>query len=362
MAVNRGTSKFSNHQWQDRRVTWRNKADVTTFYFSRFPTGVNENDLWQTFQRWGKVWEVFIPKSKNKEGHRFGFVRFKEVEDEQRLERELDNNIFFGGMKMFVNRPKFERGKVIRRNQHANTIPGKVSIQEVPKRNRGDLKINFNGGRLWSYVEVVRAASPGESSLCNQKDDFQGAKKDVHRPVVLNPTMEQKEWLQKAWVGRLKNRGMFERVEEELKWVLDSEVTPRYWVDDWIILPNMDDAKAVRLINEETVNGSTPILDLQKWSHDIRPTHRLAWVLLWGLPPTAWEAEYMEKVVAEIGEMVEVDEIVEERRRLDVTRILIRTKMRPGIQMAVLAVIDGVEISLDVVEDTSKLGVKMKPQ
>lgn len=70
----------------------------------------------------------------------------------------------------------------------------------------------------------------------------------------------------------------------------------------------------------------------------------------------------MEKVVAEIGEMVEVDEIVEERRRLDVTRILIRTKMRPGIQMAVLAVIDGVEISLDVVEDTSKLGVKMKPQ
>ena len=124
----------------------------------------------------------------------------------------------------------------------------------------------------------------------------------------------------------------------------------------------MDDAKAVRLINEETVNGSTPILDLQKWSQDIRPTHRLAWVLLWGLPPTAWEAEYMEKVVAEIGEMVEVDEIVEERRRLDVTRILIRTKMRPGIQMAVLAVIDGVEISLDVVEDTSKLGVKMKPQ
>ena len=39
----------------------------------------------------------------------------------------------------------------------------------------------------------------------------------------------------------------------------------------------------------------------------------------------------MEKVVAEIGEMVEVDEMVEERRRLDVARILIRTKMRPRI-------------------------------
>ena len=238
MAVNRATPKFSNHQWQDRTVTWRNKADVTTFYFYRFPTWVNEKDLWQTFQRWGKVWEVLIPKSRNKEDHRFGFVRFKEVEYEQGLERQLDNNIFFGGTKMFVNRPKFERGKVTRGNQNANTIPGKVSIQEVPRRNQGDLKTNSNGGRLRSYVEVVRAASPGVSSLCNQKDDFQEAIKDVQRPVVLNPTMEQKEWLQKAWVGRLKNRGMFERVEEELKWAVDSDVTPRYWADDWIILPS----------------------------------------------------------------------------------------------------------------------------
>lgn len=88
--------------------------------------------------------------------------------------------------------------------------------------------------------------------------------------------MVQKEWLQKAWVGRLKNRGMFERVEEELRWVLDPDINPRYWVDDWVILPNLEDDKALRLVNEERMNGSTPILDLQKWSQNIFPTHRLA--------------------------------------------------------------------------------------
>ena len=103
MAENRGRVERSRHQWQDRKVTWRNKEDVTTFYFSRFPEGIKEKDLWQIFQKWGKVWEVFIPKSKNKKGHRFGFVKFKEVVDEQRLKRQLDNNIFIGGMKMFVN-------------------------------------------------------------------------------------------------------------------------------------------------------------------------------------------------------------------------------------------------------------------
>ena len=287
---------------------------------------------------------------------------FKEVQDVQRLERQLDNSIFFGGMKMFVNRPKFERGKVTRRNQYGTSIHGKERMQEVPQRDQGDQKINDKGGRLRSYVEVVRAAVPGEDSLCNQKVDIQGDNRAVQRPVILNPTMEHKEWLQKAWVGRLKNRGMFERVEEELRWVIDPDINPRYWVDDWIILPNMNDDKAIRLMNEEKMNGSTPILDLQKWSQGIRPTHRLAWVLLWGLPPFAWEVEYMERVVAEIGELVEVDEMVEERRRMDAVRILIRTKLRPGSQTAVPAVIDGVGLVLDVVEDMNGVGMKPKPK
>ena len=92
---------------------WRDKAGVTTFYFSRFPEGMMEKDMWRIFQKWGKVWEVFIPRTKNKLGHRFGFVRFKEVVDVQRLERQLDNNIFLGGVKLLVNRPKFDRGKVV---------------------------------------------------------------------------------------------------------------------------------------------------------------------------------------------------------------------------------------------------------
>ena len=73
----------------------RDHEDVTTFYFSRFPDGTRETDLWKIFQKWGRVREVFIPKYKNKEGHKFGFVRFKEVMDERRLERDLDTKISY---------------------------------------------------------------------------------------------------------------------------------------------------------------------------------------------------------------------------------------------------------------------------
>lgn len=136
---------------------------------------------------------MFIPKSKNKEGHRFGFVRFKEVEDELGQERQLDNNIFFGRTKMFVNRPKFQRGRVATKNHNDNSIHGNANIQGVDRRSQGAFKTNVNGGRLWSYAEVVRVASLEVSILCNQKSVFPQAPKDVRRPVAFNTNMEQKE-------------------------------------------------------------------------------------------------------------------------------------------------------------------------
>ncbi|KAH1230119.1 TNF receptor-associated factor 1b [Glycine max] len=355
-AVSRTQPRTKTHQRSDGTVSWRNKADVTTFYFCRFPSWVTEKDLWQTFQKWGKVWEVFIPKSKNKGGHRFGFVRFKEVADELGLERHLDNNIFFDGMKMFVNRPKFQRGRVVSSHHNHNTRRGTDSIKGVDRCSYGAHVVNVNGGRIRSYAEVVRMSSPGASILCNQTSAFPQPPKDGMRPMVINTNTEQKECIQRAWVARLKNRGMFDRVEEEFKWTIDPDVTPCYWGDDWIIFLNLQDTKANQLLNEESTNGSTPILDLQKWSKDIRPTHRMAWVLLWGLLPHAWEPEYMGQVVADMGEMVEAHEMVEQRRRIDVAKILIRTKMKPGIQTELKVVVDGVEHVVHVVEDLTGIG------
>lgn len=186
-----------NNQRIDRTVTWRDKAGVTTFYFCRFPTWVKEKDLWQVFHRWGKVWEVFIPKNKNKEGHRYGFVRFKEVEDETWLERQLDNNIFFGKTKMFVNRPKFERGKIVRRNQKDNSTPDNGKPQGVINYEERVPRTNINGGRLWSYAEVVTMAPPGDSALHNQGADSSQALQAVHRPpAVVTTNMEQNKWIQ----------------------------------------------------------------------------------------------------------------------------------------------------------------------
>ena len=53
--TNRDGPGRSSHQQVGQKVTWRDKAGITTFYFSRFPEGMMEKDLWRIFQKWGKV-------------------------------------------------------------------------------------------------------------------------------------------------------------------------------------------------------------------------------------------------------------------------------------------------------------------
>ena len=114
----------------------------------------------------------------------------------------------------------------------------------------------------------------------NSRVAMPGVVKANHSPVILHSNEATSEWLSKAWIARLKNRGMFERVEEELKWVVEDDNNPCYWVDDWVIFPYMDESKAARLIHQEKETGATPISELQKCSPELRPTYRLTWVLI----------------------------------------------------------------------------------
>ena len=65
--------------------------NIATVFFSNFPDSHKEIDLWKLFQRWGKVWEVFIPQRRDKQGRRFGFVRFKGVKNVEEIAEELNS-------------------------------------------------------------------------------------------------------------------------------------------------------------------------------------------------------------------------------------------------------------------------------
>ncbi|GLT31400.1 hypothetical protein SLA2020_061410 [Shorea laevis] len=76
-------------------------GQIKTFFVYNFPEICEEKDLWYSFQRYGKVLDVYLPKKGDKWGKRYGFLRLLRVQNENQMVRRL-NDIWFGSYKLRV--------------------------------------------------------------------------------------------------------------------------------------------------------------------------------------------------------------------------------------------------------------------
>lgn len=207
---------------------------------NRFANNVTETDLWYLFKKLGDMREVFISKRRNKNGRRYGFARFKGVEDVHFLERKLDN-IILGGLKMYVNIPKFDRSKL---GMPCQAAQGREMGEQQEEEYRGRylrMKPEVNAGvKGGSYVEAVtRNLSTMAQRGRFTRDDgiYYKSRSTVH----LNIPATGQKWLKEAWVGRLKNVALHDRVEEELPWEIAATTSSKYIGDDMVLLLGLTD-------------------------------------------------------------------------------------------------------------------------
>src|ERR1044072_4777075 len=86
----------------------RQRKGLTSCYFSRVPESHSNSEMWKIFQMWGRVWDVYMPRRLNRQGERFGFVRFLEVRDPKFLEKELQT-LVIGNVRIQVNLARYDR-------------------------------------------------------------------------------------------------------------------------------------------------------------------------------------------------------------------------------------------------------------
>lgn len=87
-------------------------GNITSFFVSNFSDNVGEIELWKSFQRWGRIWEVFIPHKRDRSGRRIGFVRFLNIPNPPLLTSELDQ-ILIGGKRLHVNITRFAKAELV---------------------------------------------------------------------------------------------------------------------------------------------------------------------------------------------------------------------------------------------------------
>lgn len=296
----------------------------------------------------GDVREIFIPKQRNKEGGQYGFVRYKGVSNASYLERKLDN-IVVGGLKLHVNIPKYGRGK---ETQEQNA--GNQGRHKGGGKQRSSVAIAPNMKRSYAEAVASHTENKGGRRLTSSLLLAHGTS---HSSITLDIPEEMKKKYVDTWVGRLKRQQVFDRVDDELSWVLGSEVLPKYLGDDMVLLIGLSDTKAQELIREEINQGTSMFYTLEKWNSKIKPGTRLIWAQCWGIPLVAWSIDNMRKIVAAVGDLVEVDDDFEDMQRLDRARVLLRTPLRPTVEHLVTTTIDGDTHKIYIVEENWSEGL-----
>lgn len=73
--------------WNLHRVNIGEKV-ITSYYVSNLPEGVLKAQIWKSFQKYGRVADIYIGGKKDRSGSTFAFVRFENIRDAKVLEHE----------------------------------------------------------------------------------------------------------------------------------------------------------------------------------------------------------------------------------------------------------------------------------
>ncbi|GKV09171.1 hypothetical protein SLEP1_g20713 [Rubroshorea leprosula] len=135
--------------------------------------------MWSTFLKFGRVYDIYSPSRRSRNGSRFGFVRFLGVTDKKELERKLDQ-IRVGDQKLWVNMPRYD-----------------VEKKEVGVKRKSCGMVNVDQNR--SYAEVVKGTQEKHVG-----QDKQGRHRDRSRHEH-RQTANRKVWKERArgvkWAG-----------------------------------------------------------------------------------------------------------------------------------------------------------------
>lgn len=129
------------------------------------------------------------------------------------------------------------------------------------------------------------------------------------------------------------------------------DIKPKYLGDDIVLLMGLSDEKAEKICREEDDSRLSMFHSQEKWSPHLRTGFRLVRVLCWRIPLHAWDLENINKIVAGVEEEVDFDDDLEDLKRLDKARVLLKTPWHPTINHNVLVSISGVNNVVHIVEN-----------
>ncbi|XP_057432259.1 uncharacterized protein LOC130725013 [Lotus japonicus] len=277
--------------------------------------------MWEVFSRWGEVQEVFIPFKRNREGRKFGFVRFFVVSDPVKLRRQLDQ-IIIGCTKLHVNPPRFEIPNPQRlANSGYQTRSENLERQPRTISNQAKGYPRSVAGKK-SYAEAVSGgegkAEPHKNILKKQQIKQGKAKGETVAQLWVEDSID--EWLQRCWVGKIQNISMIDKLQETM--IIDGihSIKARFMGDDLFLLSGEQEENLEDTIKRSEDWMNEMFSSLVPWSPKISLEYRMVWVRCYGFPLHVWKRNSLEKLISPIGSLIEMETSTESMSCIEFAR------------------------------------------
>nr|GEX19857.1 hypothetical protein [Tanacetum cinerariifolium] len=137
----------------------------SSVFVSNIPWKATIQDLWDSCNQWGVVIDVYIAAKRSKSGHRFGFVRFKNVNDINMLVSNL-RVTWMGGFHLFADVAKYGQT-----NNRLEERSGDIKPNEVGVSGNNDASNSGEKPVGMSVSNKENEESSNEALMFISKDD-----------------------------------------------------------------------------------------------------------------------------------------------------------------------------------------------
>ncbi|KAL2316697.1 hypothetical protein Fmac_030573 [Flemingia macrophylla] len=342
----RGKNRERRNGWGERKYGRVANARVTTFYIEKLPLVYNETQLWKAFQRWGRIWEIYVAPRVNAWGHRYGFIRFLDVKNVSLLERQLDN-IYFGNIKINANIPKYQRDRTSTertKQRYAQDVTALPTLKHKPTGYRGNDSYAKVAAKRNDSIFPMWKKKSGQNDISLEKP-WNGQK------IQVSETTEA--WLKESWVGKPQHVKAFDKLMTVRMMNPKEGVSLQYMGDDLVLISgvNVDDVNQGSM--DAQANFWAQFREVQPWSPTILSGYRLAWLQCYGIPLNVWGEDIFSQLLGLTGSFVMADEETISFSRINFARVLIRTTEQLPIQRSSRVKINGIMVTVSMFEEVS---------
>jgi len=291
----------------------------TKFYFERFPSWIDYQDLKKSFSKISLVTNLFVSRKKTKIGRRFGFVTFFSHLKDTELCDSL-NLIWFDSFKIRANLARFQTPIDSREKTTLTTKPKtKISPKLALRDNR-------------TFVEALLVQQPSKKT------------------VVYESTQDDKEWLLRSLVGSIATEVDYAQLEHMVLKTVKKAIGFRFLGASQAVITFTDKAT----MEKELINSCSALANyfssIKPWKREVKAVDRFAWVSILGLPLIGWNRRCIEFMVEDVGKMIGYDITSVSQGSLMGVKVLLSTTSFTTLNNQLSLILDGEEFDISVME------------